>query len=80
MVDCVLIYYGLVCAHTRCAVGGLRPVYYGPGVSSLLDYNSGGSKLVIGNHLSFTDTFLLNGMAYLAGAVHAITCCCLLPG
>jgi len=48
-------------------VGGLRPIYYGPGSSSLLDYNSGGSKLVIGNHLSFTDTFLLNGMTYLAG-------------
>jgi len=48
-------------------VGGLRPIYYGPGASSLLHYNSGGSKLVIGNHLSYTDTFLFSSMAYLAG-------------
>jgi hypothetical protein len=49
-------------------VGGLRPVYYGEGVNSLLEKDKK-SKLIIGNHLSFVDGFCLVSMGHAAGEV-----------
>jgi hypothetical protein len=49
-------------------VGGLRPIYYGEGVNSLLEKDKK-SKLIIGNHLSFVDTFCLISMGHAAGEV-----------
>ena len=48
-------------------VGGLTPVYYGPDASQLLQPKGKGSKLIISNHLSFTDTFVLNSLSTSAG-------------
>ena len=54
-------------------VGGLQPIYTGD-VHKLLHVYKG-SKLVMGNHLSFTYSFLIYSIGYAAGEVHTHFAC-----